>query len=248
MKRLALLVLILALPAFAEEYDRLLLSVAPGIVHCGYHSKFDTRLVVYNGNGKAVDRVCTDEMCGGLAANTGTVVGGQDVPIPTPAFIYVPRSVAQGISMSLVVESSETSRPEERSYTELPVVRESDFREGTVQIVGVRLDDGFRKTLRIYGLNGLEYGRVRVRVYDIASSTPAWEHEYILWPQGTTNADGLPTAPSFNMECDLSGYVAPKYARPVRVELEPLTEGTRIWGFVSVTNNVTQNFYTVTPR
>ena len=248
MKRFALLALVLALPVAADEYERLMLPVAPGVVYCGYHSKFDTRLVVYNGNGSTVDRFCTDDMCGGLASNTGTVVQGQHVPIPAPAYIYVPKSAAAGLGMSLVVESSETTRPAERSYTELPVVRESDFRADKIQIVGVRLDTGFRKTLRIYGLNGLEFGKVRVRVYDIASSIPAWEHEYTLYPQAGANAQGNAISPSFNMECDLTGYVAATYERPVRVELEPLTEGTRIWGFVSITNNVTQHFYTVTPR
>jgi hypothetical protein len=248
MKGLVLLALVVALPVVAQDYERLMLPVTPGIVYCARHSKFDTQLVVYNGNKAAVDRFCTDEMCGGLASNTGTVVVGQPVPVPRPAFIYVPKSAADGIEMSLVVESSETSRPEEDSYTELPVVRETDFRADRVQIVGVRLDDEFRKTLRIFGLNGLETAQVRVRVYDIASSNPAWEHVYTLYPQAGANADGLPLAPSFNMECDLTGYVSATYERPVRVELEPMTPGARIWGFVSVTNNVTQHFYTVTPR
>jgi hypothetical protein len=248
MKRFALLALVLALPVAADEYERLLLPVSPSIVYCGYHSKFDTRLVVYNGRDRTVDRFCTDSMCGGLASNTGTVVVGQNVPVPVPGFIYVPKGEADGIEMSLVVESSETTRAEERSYTALPVVRESEFRADKIQIVGVRLDDGFRKTLRIYGLDGLSSAQVRVRVYDIASATPAWEHEYTLYPQVGLNAQGLAAAPSFNMECDLTGYVGSSYERPVRVELEPITPGARIWGFVSVTNNITQTFYTVTPR
>jgi len=248
MKRTLLVLLVLALPATAAEFERLMLPVAPSVVYCGYHSKFDTRLVVFNGNEQTVDRFCSDAMCGGLASNTGTVVVGQHVPIPLPSFMYVPKHEAGGINMSLVVESSETTQPEERSYTELPVVRESDFRPGKVQIVGVRMDDGFRKTLRIYGLDGLNYAQVRVRVYDIASSDPKWEHDYTLYPQAGVNADGLAIAPSFNMECDLTGYVAASYERPVRVELEPLTPGAKIWGFVSVTNNVTQHFYTVVPR
>jgi hypothetical protein len=248
MKRFALLALVLALPVAADEYERLMLPIAPSVVFCGYHSKFDTRLVVYNGNDHAVDRFCTDSMCGGLASNTGTIVVGEQLPVPVPSFIYVPKGAADGIEMSLVVESSETTRAEERSYTKLPVVRESDFRADRIQIVGVRLDDGFRKTLRIYGLDGLTLAQVRVRVYDIASSIPAWEHEYTLYPQAAANSQGSAIAPSFNMECDLTGYVSSGYERPVRVELEPLTPGARIWGFVSVTNNITQTFYTVTPR
>jgi len=247
MKRALLLSLVIAVPALAADYEKLLLPVAPSVVYCGYHSKYDTRLIAFNGNAAGVERFCSDEVCGALPASTGTVLSGEHVPIPKPAFIYVPKEVARDMQMSLIVESSDLLRPEERSYTELPVVRESDFREGKIQIVGVRMDDGFRKTLRIYGLNGAEGALVKVRVYALRATTPAYEHEYWLYPQGGLNGAGLDAAPSFNMECDLSAYIE-NYGAPVRVEVEPVTPGTRIWAFVSITNNVTQHFYTVVPR
>ena len=248
MSRRFLLVLVLfALPLTAAEYEKLMLPVAPSVVYCGYHSKYDTRLVAFNGNDSPIDRFCSDEMCGALPASTGTVVIGDHLMVPRPSFIYVPKHVADDMQMSLIVESSDTIRPEERSYTELPVVRESDFRNGKIQIVGVRMDDGFRKTLRIYGLDGATPTQVRVRVYALRSTTPAYEHDYWLLPQEGANSEGLDAAPTFNMECDLSAYVE-NYGAPVRVELEPLTPGAKIWGFVSITNNVTQHFYTVVPR
>jgi hypothetical protein len=249
MKRHALvaLCLLVALPLAAAEYEKVLLPVAPSVVYCALHSKYDTRLVVFNSGGKAVDRFCSDESCGPLAAETGTVVQGEQIPIPIPRFFHVPKSAVENMDMTLVVESSETNRPEERSYTELPVVRESDFREGKIQIVGVRMDDGFRKTLRMYGLDGSRPTAVRVRVFDITSNTPAYEHEYSLMPHAGLDENGLEMSPTFNMECDLSDYVG-NYEHPVRVELESKTPGAKIWGFVSVTNNVTQHFYTVVPR
>lgn len=247
MKRAALLSLVLSLPVLAADYEKLMLPVAPSVVYCGYHSKYDTRLIAFNGAATPVERFCSDEICGALPASTGTVVVGEHVPIPKPSFIYVPKALARDMQMSLIVESSDTLHPEERSYTELPVVRESDFREGKIQIVGVRMDDGFRKTLRIYGLNGSEGAHVVVRVFALRSTTPAYEHVYWLQPQAGKNEAGLDAAPSFNMECDLSAYVD-NYGMPVRVEIEPLTPGAKIWGFVSITNNVTQHFYTVIPR
>lgn len=248
MKRaLLLLSLAIAVPAFAVEYERLMLPVAPSVVYCGYHSKYDTRLIAFNGNSAKVERFCSDESCGALPAGTGTVVSGELDTVPRPAFIYVPKDVARNMLMSLIVESTDVARPEERSYTELPVVRESDFRADRIQIVGVRMDDGFRKTLRIYGLNGAEGALVRVRVFALHATRPAYEHDYWLYPQEGLNAQGLDAAPSFNMECDLSGYVH-NYGAPIRVEIEPLTPGAKIWAFVSITNNVTQHFYTVMPR
>jgi hypothetical protein len=234
-----LLSLAAAVSLSAEEFEKIMLPVAPSVVHCGYHSKYDTRLVAYNDADRSITQF-------GLGANTGTVVEGEHVAVPNPAFLYVPRSEAAKLQMSLIVESSDRARPEERSYTELPIVRESDFRSSKIQIVGVRMDDGFRKTLRIYGLDGSQWTAVRVRVFPLDSNVPAYEHEYALVPSPQF-ADGRDSAPSFNMECDLSDYVS-RYDRPARVEVEPLTPGARIWAFVSVTNNVTQHFYTVVPR
>lgn len=168
-----LLALFVAVPAVAAEYKKILLPVAPSVVFCGYHSKYDTRLVAYNDADRTIEQF-------GLAANTGTVIEGERVAVPNPTFLYVPKSEAAHLQMSLIVESSERDRPEERSYTELPIVRESDFRAGKIQIVGVRMDDGFRKTLRIYGLDGSEWAAVRVRVFPLDSNVPAYEHEYAL--------------------------------------------------------------------
>lgn len=246
-RRFLLVLVLLTLPLAAAEYEKLMLPVAPSVVYCGYQSMYDTRLIAFNGNDSTVERFCSDEMCGALPASTGTVVAGQQLMVPRPAFIYVPKDAAAEMQMSLIVESSDIMRPDERSYTELPVVRESDFREGKIQIVGVRMDEGFRKTLRIYGLDGATPTLVRVRVYALRSIKAAYEHDYWLLPQEGANADGLDAAPTFNMECDLSGYIH-NYGAPVRVELEPLTPGAKIWGFVSITNNVTQHFYTVVPR
>lgn len=250
MKRAVLvaLVILVALPLAAAEYEKLLLPVAPSIVICDKHSKYDTRLVAFNGNKHAVERICSDgELCRGLAARTGTVIAGRPERVPQPAFMYIPKEDAANMQLSLMVESSDSMKPEERSYTELPIVRESDFRSDTINIVGVRMDKDFRKTLRIFGLDGSTPIAVRVRVFSLGWSWPAYEHVYWLLPQAGQNDEGLDLAPTFNMECDLSAYVG-NYDDPVRVELEPLTEGAKIWGFVSVTNNATQHFYTVVPR
>ena len=234
-----LLSLAAAVPLAAEDFEKVMLPVAPSVVFCDYHSKYDTRLVAYNDGDRALRQF-------GLAARTGTVIEGKPAAVPAPSFLYVPKSEVEQLKMSLIVESCERSRTEERSYTELPIVRESEFRAGKIQIVGVRMDEGFRKTLRIYGLEGSEWAAVRVRVFPLNFAWAAYEHHYALIPAPKL-ANGRDSAPSFNMECDLSDYV-PDSEYPVRVEIEPITPGARIWAFVSVTNNVTQHFYTVVPR
>lgn len=238
-----------AVPLIAqEEYEQVMLPIAPSVVACGYHSQYDTRLLVFNDNDRAVDRICTDdESCRALAPKTAVEVTGPDAGgLPLPTFLYLPKSAAAGLRMSLVVESRNREHPEERSYTEIPVVRASDFRSDHLNFF-LRMEPGFRQTVRIYGLDGHAYAQVKMRVYSLEGGYPQsyWLHE--LYPVGPwANAEGLQAGPSFGMECDLSEYI-PADGRQVRIELTPVTPG-KYWGFLSVTNNKTQHFYTVLPR
>jgi hypothetical protein len=117
-----------------------------------------------------------------------------------------------------------------------------------VTFVGVRMDEGYRQTVRIFGLDGSSFAQVQVRAYDLATEELLYDEPMWLWPlSGERNEQGQALRPSFTMECDLSSEI-PASGRHVRIEIEPLTEGMKFWAFVSVTNNKTQQFYTVVPR
>lgn len=236
----ALLLVVLAAPAplaASEEYELVMLPIEPSVVLCGYHSRYDTRLIMFNAREQALSV--------GLAPKTGTTITGPVVSVPLPTFLYLPKSEADSIRMSLVVESSERDHPEERSFTELPVVRERDFRSDRMQFIGVRMDRGFRQTVRIYGLDPNLGGRLMMNVYPLDSNRILHRCEHEVFAHGTeTTSAGLPLRPAFGMECDMSHHLA-GYEGIVRIELVPLTPGLKYWAFVSVTNNKTQHFYTV---
>lgn len=226
--------LILAFPVFGAELETIMLPIQPSVVLCGYHSQFETSLLVYN------DDVRLSQTFG-LAPKTGSVVTGEIDLVPLPTLLRVPAAEAAKMQMSLLVESIDRDVPERRSYSEIPVVRERDWKTGPIQIAGVRIDEGFRQTLRIYAADERPV-EVAVRVYPLHSSYPldyngGWR--YLL---RSHEAD----SPAFNMECNLNDLY--EAGQQVRIEITPLTEGARIWAFVSVTNNVTQDFYTVLPR
>lgn len=245
---IALLTCAVALPLCADEVEQLLLPVAPSVVMCARNSRYETRLVVYNQNERAVQPRCAEDGCGAIAPKAGREIHGGPNAAPIPSFLFLPKSEADHLRLSLVVESGERDHPENNSFAELPVVRASEFREGLVNVVGVRLDPGYRQTVRIYGLDGTQYGEVMLRVYDLDTGDFLAQWMYHLWPlSDERNEDGLALRPSFGMECDMSSVI-PSNGQNVRVELEPLTPGLKFWAFVSVTNNVTQHFYTITPR
>jgi hypothetical protein len=245
----ALTVLLVALPLAAADYEQLLLPVAPSVVWCGYDSRYETRLVAFNESTTISERVCAQGRCGDVKPMaavefTGDYAGGT----PLPTWVYLPKQSAERMRMSLVVESTERSRPDERSYTELPVVRASEFTDKKMQFIGVRMDEGFRQTVRMYGLDGSEHGVVMMRVYPLDSSELLHECVHTLSPlSDERNAEGLLIRPSFGMECNMSDHLEATGER-LRIELEPVTAGLKYWAFLSITNNKTQHFYTVLPR
>jgi hypothetical protein len=239
----------LALPLAAQEMQQLLLPVAPSVAICMLNSRYETRLVVYNGNDDEVRALCADDGCGSVVgAGSGRELMGSESALPTATFLFVPAAKAGKLRLSLLVESSDLDHPEDRSFGELPIVNANEFRETKLTFVGVRLDEGFRQGLRIFGLDGTKIGQVEVRVYDLATNDLMYDEPMTLWPlSDERNADGQSLRPSYSMECNLSADI-PHTGRQVRIEIEPLTEGLKIWSFVSVTNNRSQHFYTIVPR
>lgn len=246
-----ILALAIACPLAAADYEKILLPVAPSIVYCGYESRYETRLLAYNASADRIERICADGTCRDLAPRasrefTGEYAGG----LPLPLFLYVPRETAKNIGLSLMVESSERSRLEERSFTELPIIRERDFRDGKTEFINVRIDPGFRQTVRIFGIDPHASAALMMRVYELDTGLLIHECEHTVAPLSSeTNSMGLPIRPSFGMECDMSEHLRQhSNTLRVRIELESLTPGFRYYSFMSVTNNETQHFYTVLPH
>jgi hypothetical protein len=247
--KLPIVALLVALPLSAADYEQVLLPVAPSVVHCGYDSRYETRLLAFNDAPARLERFCADGACRDLEPRTaqeftGDYAGG----LPLPAWVYLPKEKAKDVRMSLVVESSELSRLDERSYTELPIVRASEFTDGKMQFIGVRIDPDFRQTVRFYGLDGLAYGEVMMRVYPLGGGELLHECLHLIFPlTGEVDAEGRQTRPAFGMECDMADHLEAN-GQKVRIELEPITPGLKYWAFLSITNNKTQHFYTVLPR
>jgi hypothetical protein len=247
---LSLALLLVAHPAaFASEFERLLLPVAPSVVHCGYESRYDTRLVIFNDGGRRLETLCVDNTCASLDAGSAEEISGEFAGgLPLPLFVYVPRAELENVQMSLMVETSHREKPEERSFTEVPIVRDSDFRDGRMQFIGLRMDPDFRQTVRMFGFDPHAHGQIMMSVYSLETSKLLHSCPHDLWPLSSeVTAEGLAKRPSFGMECDMSDHL-PADGNKVRIELEPITPGLKYWALISVTNNTTQHFYTLLPR
>lgn len=148
------------------------------------------------------------------------------------------------------------SRQSETWGTELPVVRESEFRSEQFSLIDIPRTPGFRQVLRIYDLDGVKReALVRVRVYRVDP-----EHD-----EGSDPADSLlgetvlpldfvePVGvviyhPGYAMVADLSTLAPLGDAEHLRLEIEPVTPGLKLWAFVTVIHNETQHATVITPQ
>jgi len=242
------LALLVASSAAASDLEQLLLPVGPSVVHCAYDSRYETRLLAFNLGADRAERVCMSAECREVAPMVGQeFTGGYAGGLPAPLWVYLPREAARKMRLSLVVESAQQALPAERFFTEVPVVRASDFTTEKMEFIGVRVDPGFRQAVRIYGLTQ-EPAVLMMHIYSQETGAKLHEclHEIVPLSSELT-AEGLPLRPSYGMECDMSENLE-RNGQRVRVEIEPLTPGLKYWAFLSVTNNKTQHFYTVTAR
>lgn len=135
--------------------------------------------------------------------------------------------------------------------TEIPVVREHEFRTGRLSLPQIPLDARFRPMLRIYDVDR-HGGSVAIRFFDEDGVLLAEESVELIVPEGYQRGDGLLYYDYwYPAWAQVGDFVArhPQLAGNdrVRIEVEPQA-GVRFWAFVSVTNNETQHVTLITPQ
>lgn len=219
-------------------YERMVLSVAPSTALCAWFSRYDTRLHVFNDGESESAEICLARDCSRVAARATATISGPVTGNPLPAFIYVPREIADRVHLTLMVESTNYGLAD-RAFTEIPIIRERDFRR-RVQLLGVRVDEGFRVTVRVYGLEVPKDTLSVIRIFDMNTNYLLYEEIY--------GFQKFPNAPDVAMECDITEYGYGIKGRDLRIEVESSREDARIYAFVSTTDNATQRFTVITPK
>jgi hypothetical protein len=245
---------------FAQEpepapSERVLLPILTPPVHGAFGSEFHTDLRIANDSENVVFLLGLDSRaCPSLCLPTPTLfpltlepnqeVGPEDITLNgTPGrFVLIPTDQVSSVTMNLRVH--DVTRDGSNYGTEIPIVRESEFRTNKITFVGVPTDARFRNTLRIYGESPVD---VKVTIGDLP-------------PVRMRLTGGF----NFPGGIDLSDFFEPAYASfssfptgiaPVRVtvETEPdfiplLPIEIPLWAFITVTNNDTQVISTITPQ
>lgn len=158
------------------------------------------------------------------------------------AFIYVPVFAARDILTKVRVH--DTSRDVAAFGVEIPAVSDLDF-AATVHLTGIPTDTRFRSTLRVYAYDATNFGPVTLRVRDEADGTLLATVPVAL----DRGAAGLEEDIPASAQISLDPVIEPLRNHPrLRIDIADSDAIRPIWGFVSITNNETQEITLVTPQ
>jgi hypothetical protein len=184
------------------------------------------------------------------------------VPIPPPndlggKFLFVDSRYVDQVHFGLRVR--DISREAEGFGSEVPVVREREFSADGVSLLSVPNRPNARVTLRVYGFDPAIAGNVLVRVYEqrltlavnlstnTVPDTLTAERTYPVAYVPPIDAIGAGDTPDYPRYAQISDLPLPA-ASFARIDVVPATPGLRIWAFITVTNNDTQQVTVISPH
>jgi IPT/TIG domain len=196
------------------------------------------------------------QVCPAVFPLTRTLAAGESLhnlpaffrpPTANPArLLYVSRAEADDLSYQL--RFADVSRATLNAGTELPVIHEEQLLDGTTTLLNVPFESRFRVLLRVYDVANTE-SRFRVTVYAQDSGTgnaPLHTREIVATSADSGDFRLTPAFAQFSID-ELRATLLSSVTA-LRVEVTPLTAGSRYWTFASVTNNDTQFVTLVTPQ
>ncbi|HYK01845.1 MAG TPA: IPT/TIG domain-containing protein [Thermoanaerobaculia bacterium] len=170
---------------------------------------------------------------------------------PTPGgnpgrLLYVSRELTSDVSFGL--RFADISRASSNGGTDMPVIREGEFLTERSQLFNVPLDGDFRVLLRVYDAAQTR-ALFRVAVYAQTTDDEQPLHTAVL-QAATAETGDFRTEPAYAQfdVTELLHLDHQAWPEAVRIEITPLTPGSRYWAFASVTNNETQLVTLMTPQ
>jgi hypothetical protein len=251
-----------------STYDRILLPIAiRGEVPGALGSRWTTRVAIVTTGTQDVD------ILGYQWAPDGCVFLCAEPPLTTAGLTFQP-SVDPGQStqgailrvdpshaadVSIALRIQDVSRQSETWGTEIPIVRERDLLQRPFQLLDIPLTAGFRGMLRLYDVDARQSSTVRLRFYGFNPAIrtpfsplgPAPLLDSLLLDRVITlQVERRPGTPLFDLgyaQLSLGDIAELQGSERIRIEVTPITQGLRLWGFVSITNNATQHVTIVSP-
>ena len=223
-------------------------SVWDAELHIFNASRFELRVPAENSVGQPVPPPPRVVVGPGETKNVQFLPGLS--PFEEGTFLYIPKTMLDSVKLSLRVR--DTSQNATSLGDEVPVVRSEQF-AGDLTLFDVPVDPKYRATLRIYGFTYAPMP-VRVTVYPEDGQTALARFDVELRGIAILVAVVFPAHPAWIAIDPLTDAVRSAAAGSrVRIEISNLASTlgypqSSIWGFVSLTNNETNQVTLVTPK
>jgi hypothetical protein len=241
-------------------YEQVLLPVyVDGIVPGANGTRWSTDLWIRNNSAHNIALApwtCPEgEACPPVFPMTYTLLPGLSMhnlpgdvtPGGNPSrLLYVSRPQPSDVSFSL--RFADISRGTLNGGTDMPVIRQGEFLTQPSQLFNVPMNDHFRVLLRVYD-TAQTTALFRLALY--AQTEADEEPLYSAVVQATTAETGDFRTKAAYAQFDVTQLLDldnVAWPESVRIEITPLTAGSRYWAFGSVTNNATQLVTLVTPQ
>lgn len=245
------------------EFEKVLLPVlffGPG----AHGSRWATQVSVYNAGQNTVVTANEEFMgnpvclapCG--CGPVSEISPGQTAGIcghfadPAGLIVYAPKSEATDLNYH--ARAYDTSRSTANAGTEIPVVREREFRTDAIHLLDLPLDEHFRLGLRVFNPDQQDGAEVKMEVLDPSSTAILGERTITLsYPIRNIVPDPYPNRPAYANLGDLDKIVrdilgSASLIQQFHLRITPVTPDIRIWAFATITNNETQLITTVSPQ
>lgn len=246
-------------------YEQVLIPIFTNRISSGaYGSRWSETVTVYNGSAQPISILpsppctinCSQPIMPG--ATTSLDLGAYNATSTVPAIlVYVPRDVAKSVLITERIH--ELSRASMTWGTEIPVVRERDWRlASSVQLADLPLGDpAFRTMARVYVAPTREclaeecIFSVAIRLYE-QSASPSLADRPVGGMTLRTGYFGHYSSGYHPAYFELGDFsqLAPDISPTARYRLEirPERDDLPFWAFASITNNETQHVTVATPR
>jgi hypothetical protein len=186
-------------------------------------------------------------------------IAPQSPPSPSGRLLFIEKGKVDDLHLQFWLKTRPAGAQEHESlWTSIPVVRERDFRTGTVvfpsvaspwvyldpqEVIGHPLAQ-FRYLLRLYDVDNRGDVELRVKVEELQFLTPTPLSERIV--KLSTRRGSDPSQPylaelPIDPLCHPFSSHSPCTNATMRITIEPVTPGVRYWAMLSLTNNFTQD-------
>lgn len=258
----AALILTIAIGASAQEitYTRFLVPQFTAPVPGAHESLWEVRNWMHYSGDQEVN-VVPRPFCFGIQCTLGGTIfpGLSAFPLESlPGFrdtgVLVHVDSRYASFMTFASRVRDVSRDEQSAGTEIPVVREDQLLATPLRLLNIPVDSRFRVMLRLYALPEVALPVVEVRYFrlpDPSGTTidlePVLLREERVALRTTATGGAFQLHPSAAQIPELQSLPELVSEDAIWIEVVPVTAGLRIWAFVTITNNDTQQVTVVSP-